>query len=59
MKKIFICLALGAMLFALCVSTQAQHPKKVPRIGYLSAFDAATDSTRAEGIRWLCASLAT
>ena len=25
----------GAMLFALCVSAQAQQPKKVPRIGYL------------------------
>ena len=27
--------ALCAMLFALCVSAQAQQPKKVPRIGYL------------------------
>jgi len=30
---------------------QAQQPKKVHRIGYLSAIDAATDSARAEGIR--------
>ena len=29
----------------------AQQPKKVPRIGYLSPSDAATDSTRAEAIR--------
>src|SRR5574341_1162696 len=29
----------------------AQQPKKVPRIGYLVAGDAATESTRAEGIR--------
>jgi putative tryptophan/tyrosine transport system substrate-binding protein len=29
----------------------AQQPKKVPRIGYLSASDAATESARAEAIR--------
>jgi putative ABC transport system substrate-binding protein len=29
----------------------AQQPKKVPRIGYLSNSDPATESTRAEGIR--------
>ena len=29
----------------------AQQPKKVPRIGYLSGSDAATESTRAEAIR--------
>jgi putative ABC transport system substrate-binding protein len=33
------------------VSAQAQQPTKVPRIGYLSAVDAATDSARAEAIR--------
>jgi putative ABC transport system substrate-binding protein len=44
-------LTLSVMLFALCSSAQAQHPKKVPRIGYLSSGDAATDSARAEGIR--------
>ena len=41
----------GAMLFALCPSTEAQQPKKVPRIGYLAASDAARESARAEGIR--------
>jgi putative ABC transport system substrate-binding protein len=30
---------------------EAQQPKKIPRIGYLSSFDPATDSTRAEAIR--------
>ncbi len=30
---------------------QAQQPKKVPRIGYLSSGDPASDSARAEGIR--------
>jgi ABC-type uncharacterized transport system substrate-binding protein len=43
--------ALCAMLFALCQSAEAQQPAKIPRIGYLSITDAATDSPRAEGIR--------
>jgi putative tryptophan/tyrosine transport system substrate-binding protein len=43
--------ALCAMLFALCLPAQAQQPKKVQVIGYLSSVDAATDSARAEGIR--------
>jgi len=30
---------------------QAQQPKKVPRLGYLSSSDPATDSARAEAIR--------
>ena len=38
------------MLFALCHPVEAQQPKKVPRIGYLAG-SAATESTRAEGIR--------
>ena len=37
---------------ALCGAVAAaQQPKKVPRIGYLSARDPASDSTRAEAIR--------
>ncbi len=51
MRKNFIGLALSAMLFALCFPLEAQQPKKVPRIGYLSTCDAATESARAEGIR--------
>ena len=43
--------ALCAMLFALCTSASAQQPKKVPRIGYLSSGNSASDSARAEGIR--------
>ena len=30
---------------------QAQQPKKVPRLGYLSSFEPAPESARAEGIR--------
>jgi putative ABC transport system substrate-binding protein len=49
--KAIIGLALCAMLFALCQSAEAQQPAKIPRIGYLSNADAATDSERARGIR--------
>jgi putative tryptophan/tyrosine transport system substrate-binding protein len=31
--------------------TEAQQPKKIPRIGYLSAYDVASESSRAEGVR--------
>ena len=51
MRKNVMRLTLCAMLFALCYSASAQQPKKVPRIGYLSAFDPATESARAEAIR--------
>ena len=50
-KKNCFGFALCAMLFALCVSAQAQLSQKLPRIGYLSGTDRATDSPRAEGIR--------
>jgi putative tryptophan/tyrosine transport system substrate-binding protein len=51
MKKKIIGFAFSAMLFALCSSAQAQQPTKVHRIGYLSSFDPATDSTGIEAIR--------
>src|SRR6266536_105506 len=43
--------ALCVLLFALSFPAQAQQPKKVARIGYLSTTDPATDSARVEGIR--------
>jgi ABC-type uncharacterized transport system substrate-binding protein len=43
--------ALCAMLFALCQSAEAQQPKKILRIGYLSSVDPAIDSPRFEAIR--------
>jgi putative tryptophan/tyrosine transport system substrate-binding protein len=46
-----LCFTLCAMLFALCVPTQAQQPKKIPRIGYLSTGDPASESNRSEAIR--------
>ena len=51
MKRKITFLALCAMLFALCSSASAQQPKKVPRIGYLSSGDPASESARAEAIR--------
>jgi putative ABC transport system substrate-binding protein len=35
-KLKLVAYALGALLFALCVSAQAQQPTKIPRIGYIS-----------------------
>ena len=51
MKKKITVLTLCAMLFALSVTAEAQQPKKVFRIGYLSGTNRATDAPRAEGIR--------
>jgi putative tryptophan/tyrosine transport system substrate-binding protein len=39
------------VLLAVAVIAEAQQPKKVPRLGYLSPVDPASDSARAEGIR--------
>ena len=39
------------ILLAVGVIAEAQQPKKVPRIGYLSNSNPATESTRAEAIR--------
>jgi putative tryptophan/tyrosine transport system substrate-binding protein len=49
-KKISL-LALCSLLLPLGFSAEAQQPKTVHRIGYLSAFDLSGDSTRSEGIR--------
>jgi len=44
-KKIYW-LALGAMLFALCMPAEAQQPTKIPRIGYLSGSSPSTSPAR-------------
>ena len=49
-KQILFSLLLTVFLFTV-FSVEAQQAKKIPRIGYLSPFDAATESARAEGIR--------
>src|SRR5262245_61957507 len=42
---------IAVVLLVLCVFAEAQLPKKVYRIGYLSSSDPAADSTRSEAIR--------
>jgi putative tryptophan/tyrosine transport system substrate-binding protein len=42
MRKTVTGFALSAMLYALCVAAEAQQPKKVPRIGFLSAVSSAS-----------------
>jgi putative ABC transport system substrate-binding protein len=46
MKRTIIVLALCALLFALCVSAEAQQPKSPPRIGYLSVLSPSSDAAR-------------
>jgi putative tryptophan/tyrosine transport system substrate-binding protein len=52
MKKAAVpSILVAVVLLVAAVIAEAQQPKKVPRIGYLSPVDPATDSPRAEGIR--------
>jgi hypothetical protein len=51
MKKAAVPILVAVILLTVAVVTEAQQPMKVPRIGYLSNTDAASDSARAEGIR--------
>jgi putative ABC transport system substrate-binding protein len=44
-------IVVAVMLLAVAIIAEAQQPKKVFRIGYLSNADAATDSARAAAIR--------
>src|SRR5882724_4114985 len=41
----------AVVMLAVGVIAEAQQPKKVPRIGYLSSVDPATESTRSEPFR--------
>jgi putative ABC transport system substrate-binding protein len=50
MRKIFFCLSLYAMLFALCSSAKAQQPSKVI-LGCLLAASASTEKSRFEAFR--------
>ena len=50
-RKSFFCSALCIMLLALSLPAAGQQPKKVFRIGYLSALSPASESTRAESLR--------
>src|SRR5439155_16673308 len=46
MNKKIHWLALGAMLFALCMPAEAQQSTKIPRIGYLSGSSPSTSPAR-------------
>ena len=50
-RTILISVLTAVLLSPVCSGTEAQQPKKVPRVGYLSAFDAAGESARSEAIR--------
>src|SRR5262249_21883453 len=49
--KEVVCVVFGALLLALGVSGEAQQPKKVFRLGYLSSADPVTDSAHVEAFR--------
>jgi putative tryptophan/tyrosine transport system substrate-binding protein len=51
MKKAAVPILVAVILLTVAVKAEAQQPKKVARIGYLSTTDPATDSARVEGIR--------
>src|SRR5215475_1690105 len=51
MKKAAVPILVAVILLTVALVTEAQQPKNVPRIGYLSNTDATTDSARAEGLR--------
>src|SRR5215831_7195660 len=46
-----LCLSLIIAMVVAGSIVQAQQPKKIPRIGYLSSFDPASDSAGTEAIR--------
>src|SRR6266508_429546 len=52
MKKVgWSSILVATLVLVFGVAAEAQQPKKVPRIGYLSNNDPATESTRSEAIR--------
>ena len=51
MKKKITVLTLSAMLFALCLSAEAQQTAKVPRIGYLLVARVTVNRERIESFR--------
>ena len=49
--KLILCFVLSGVIVAFCLPTQAQQPKKVPRIGYLAGVVFATNSDRTDAFR--------
>ena len=50
-QPVSIVFALSTMLLALCFPAQAQQPKKIPRIGFLSGVSPSTNAARVEAFR--------
>jgi len=46
-----LCAALCALLFALCSVAEAQQPKKVPHVGYLTVSSLSSNASRNEAFR--------
>ena len=51
MNNNIIFLALSALLFALCLPAEAQQPKQIPRIGFLSLNSVSSTATYANAFR--------
>jgi putative ABC transport system substrate-binding protein len=51
MRNKILYLALGAMLFALSISVEAQQPKKIPRIGFITSGTEASVGGFQRGLR--------
>jgi putative ABC transport system substrate-binding protein len=51
MKKAAVPSILVVVVLAVAVLAEAQQPKKVPRIGYLSSLDPASESARSQRFR--------
>src|SRR5262245_60384084 len=51
MKRKFTVLTLCALLLGLCPSAQAQQPKKIPRVGYLTDVGSAPAEAFVQGLR--------
>jgi putative tryptophan/tyrosine transport system substrate-binding protein len=51
MRKKFLGIKLGALLFALCSSAEAQEGKKIPWIGYLAGSGSAPNQAFVQGMR--------
>ncbi len=50
-KAVWSLILVAAVLLTVAVIAEAQQPKKIPRIGYLSPFDPVAESARSEAIR--------
>jgi hypothetical protein len=50
-KLVLSSILVATLVLVLGVAAEAQQPKKVPRIGYISPADPGSESTRSEPIR--------